>query len=94
MHSISHSGRGSGFQMRRRHRRVTAAAPTRSPGPTVTVTARVVTRSSHFHAGMGQELRNQEFRQEFYSGMGHSRSEPGIPGSGTPEGGTLAGVLA
>ena len=44
-------------------------------------------------AGMGQELRNQEFRQEFFSGMGHSRSEPGIPGSGTPEGGTLAGVL-
>ena len=42
---------------------------------------------------MGQELRNQEFRQEFFSGMGHSRSEPGIPGSGTPEGGTLAGVL-
>ena len=37
-------------------------------------------------------IRNQEFPQGFYSGMGHARSGSGTPGSRNSEGGTLARV--
>ena len=42
----------------------------------------------------GTGIRNQEFPQGFYSGMGHARSGSGTPGSRNSRGGTLARVLA